>query len=475
MNSKHATITISDSAWTELEEDFDLISWAVYSDVPIYVQEYGLTGWSSSMSISAEDADYYSTSARKIRLMSQSGSATLNYSLIGSSIFSAHYLDFNLTPNIEIAQGRLSWNETYSMLDLGLGNGVTMQVGQGLVRVRNPSAGDTITAGSVVYISGSTGAYPEIAIAKSDSDTTSKVLGITMENIISPGYGFVIISGYVTNIKTDYSGAGTWGTTWVEGDTLYVSKTDAGVLTNVEPAVSHHSDIVGMVGVVHTTEGSILVAINRHKTLEELSDVNGTALTTSGQIAIWDEDNKYFDFDYNILEPVWVDNDLAPGTIGHPSVSPPDSDDYQGFVFDLFDDGNEEQVFHIWHVPIDFVAGDASVRGHFGMMVSNPQGGSDEYVAIGFECTKISIGDVFDSTIPDGGNSVDVKIVDGEAAYTWHKSPEGACVTTGWAVGDLILFRFFRDVNGTYSANDDYTGDAWIGIYHLEYLSLPTK
>jgi len=84
---------------------------------------------------------------------------------------------------------------------------------------------------------------------------------------------------------------------------LYVSKTVAGQLTNVEPTAPHHSDVVATVEIVGNTGiGSLLVNINQHKTLQELSDVNGTALTTTGQIAVWDNTAEYFDFNYNITD-----------------------------------------------------------------------------------------------------------------------------------------------------------------------------
>jgi len=42
-------------------------------------------------------------------------------------------------------------------------------------------------------------------------------------------------------------------------------------------------------------------------------------------------------------------------------------------------------------------------------------------------------------------------------------------------VDDVIVFRFFRDVDDVYTAvsdhNDDYSGDVLIGKYHLEYLT----
>ena len=35
----------------------------------------------------------------------------------------------------------------------------------------------------------------------------------------------------------------------------------------------------------------------------------------------------------------------------------------------------------------------------------------------------------------------------------------------------MVIFRFFRDIDGEYSENDDYDGgDALVGVYHLEYL-----
>lgn len=216
------------------------------------------------------------------------------------------YVQFDTTATpITNAEGLLQWNATDGTLDLGMDNGdITMQVGQEMfTKVRNQS-GSTITNGKAVYFSGRLGNRPLISLAKSDAESTSRVAGITTQDIISPDDGFITTVGYVRGIKTDYTGAGIWGTTWVTGDLLYVSKTDAGVLTNVEPASPHHSDIVGTVGIVHSSLGSILVEPERHKTLAELSDVNGTALTTTGQIPVWNNTAGYFDFTSNIANYV---------------------------------------------------------------------------------------------------------------------------------------------------------------------------
>ena len=172
---------------------------------------------------------------------------------------------------------------------------------------------------------------------------------------------------------------------------------------------------------------------------------------------------------------VWKSDDLVPGTIGHPSTNPPDSDDYQGWVYDRFDDTTEEQVFHKWHIPNDFATGTASVRGHFAGMVANEDG--LKYVAMGFQWYKRTPGQTFDFTTDgaDGGGAVNITIANTEGDYVWHESQTGVCDTTGWAADDTIFFRFFRDVDDVYTAvsdhDDDYVGDVFIGVYHLEYLA----
>lgn len=212
-------------------------------------------------------------------------------------------IQFDTTPSTtNSAEGLLRWNSTDGTLDLGMSGGdITQQIGQELfVKVRNESGYETISNGQVVYISGRTGVYPDVRKARSDDESTSCVLGIATQDIESPAFGYITTFGYVRGIKTNYTGDGIWGTTWVTGDLLYVSKTDAGVLTNVEPNAPHHSDIVGFVGIISSNQGTILVNIVKHKTLSELTDVNGTPLSTTGQIPVWNNTAGYFDFDYNI-------------------------------------------------------------------------------------------------------------------------------------------------------------------------------
>lgn len=210
-------------------------------------------------------------------------------------------IQFDTTPTTTAdAEGLMRWNATDMTIDLGHANGVVQQIGQELfTRVRNDQ-GAELANGSAVYISGRTGVFPDVKLARSDVDATARTLGVVTQTIANPGFGFVTTLGYVRGIKTNYTGSGIWGTTWASGDMLYVSAITAGQLTNVQPAVPHCADIVATVGVIHGTEGSILVSIDRCQKLVDLSDVNGTPLTTTGQLPVWNEANGYFDFDKNL-------------------------------------------------------------------------------------------------------------------------------------------------------------------------------
>lgn len=235
---------------------------------------------------------------RNLQQVTDMGAETTNKITVPAVQF-----DTTATPQPN-AEGLLQWNATDGTLDLGMDGGdITQQIGQEMfTKVRNQS-GSTILNGKAVYFSGRLGNRPLISLALGDAEVTSRVAGITTQDITSPSDGFITTVGYVRGIKTDYTGAGIWGTTWVEGDILYVSKTVAGQITNVEPAIPHHSDIIGSVGIIHSSLGSILINIERHKALEGLSDVNGT-VPIEGSILSYHDGvgEQYFDFTANITD-----------------------------------------------------------------------------------------------------------------------------------------------------------------------------
>lgn len=202
--------------------------------------------------------------------------------------------DTTYTPTGAEPVGSTYWNATDETLNL-VQNGAIQQIGQELfIKVRNAS-GATIPNGTPVYFNGRQGNRPKIYPAKGDAEATSMVMGLTTQDIADNSDGLITTFGYVRQIKTDYL-------TWTVGEKLWVSKTTAGGLTNVEPAVPHHSDIVGEIAIVGGAGvGAIFVNIDRHKTLEELSNVNGT-IPVEGSFPAYNATGGYFDFDKKITD-----------------------------------------------------------------------------------------------------------------------------------------------------------------------------
>lgn len=132
MKIKSGNVTVSDSVWTELSEDFNIASWGITTDVALYVQEYTDTGWGSSISLNIGTTFFKSTSCRAIRVKSQSGNASVDYSLIGIIVFYSPYMQIgNSTDYSEFeADGTYKMNgaatvyrdELQSLIKEGLNN-----------------------------------------------------------------------------------------------------------------------------------------------------------------------------------------------------------------------------------------------------------------------------------------------------------------------------------------------------------------
>jgi hypothetical protein len=203
-------------------------------------------------------------------------------------------LKFDLTPSTDALNvGEMRYNSTDDTIDLKHNDGVTQQIGQEIYASVVNKTGDQIGEGLAVYPSGKLGKRQKIALAQGNVEATSNVLGVTTHVLNNNEEGKVTTFGEINGIKTNYAG-------WDEGDVIYLSKTTAGALTNVAPTAPCHCDIIGIVGIIHPTDGSLFVNIQRHMDLTSLADVNGTPLTTSGQILVWNQTLGVFDFTDNI-------------------------------------------------------------------------------------------------------------------------------------------------------------------------------
>jgi hypothetical protein len=71
------------------------------------------------------------------------------------------------------------------------------------------------------------------------------------------------------------------GETWADGDSLYLSGTTFGAITNVKPSAPIHEVRVGYVEYAHASKGKIYVKIDNGYELDELHNVSINPLTVA--------------------------------------------------------------------------------------------------------------------------------------------------------------------------------------------------
>lgn len=190
------------------------------------------------------------------------------------------YVQLDTTATTTGAVGKLTWNDVDGTANLGLkGGNVTLQIGQEfLARVVNKTATNISLLESnyqAVRITGAIGQRPKVDLALADNDLNSATtLGLVTETIANNAEGFITTSGQVKEINTTGS---LQGETWVDGDTLYLSGTVAGMITNIKPSAPIHTVIIGFVEYAHAIHGKIFVKVNNGYELEELHNVSAIA------------------------------------------------------------------------------------------------------------------------------------------------------------------------------------------------------
>lgn len=208
---------------------------------------------------------------------------------ITGGISTPSFIQFDTTTAETNAVGKLTWNNTDGTLNLGLkGGNVTLQLGEEQVaRVVNKAGIDLLEANyAVCRIVGATGQRLTVDLAQANSDTTSAAtLGVVTETILKNQEGFITTSGQIHDVNTTGS---LQGETWADGDTLYLSGTVAGQLTNVKPIAPIHNVVIGYVEYAHAVHGTIFVKVTNGYELNELHDVLISALPNNGDVLTYD-------------------------------------------------------------------------------------------------------------------------------------------------------------------------------------------
>jgi hypothetical protein len=139
-----------------------------------------------------------------------------------------------------------------------------------LVYVKN-TTGAQINKGTVVRILDATGDNPLIATASYNSEGLSaNTLGITNENIVNDGFGYVMTEGKFLGLNTD---------AYTAGQLLYLGA--GGTITGTVPVAPLHAVRLGQVLRVQQNNGSMYVRIDNGYELGELHNVNDTSNGTS--------------------------------------------------------------------------------------------------------------------------------------------------------------------------------------------------
>lgn len=128
-----------------------------------------------------------------------------------------------------------------------------------ILRIRNQT-GVTINKGQVVYINGSNGNVPTVALAQADSTMARlPAYGVATASIANNAFGHIMTRGSLIGVDTS---------AFTAGDTLYVSAATPGLLTNVAPSHPNVEQAIGIVAVVGVGNGTIAlttVPINLHR------------------------------------------------------------------------------------------------------------------------------------------------------------------------------------------------------------------
>lgn len=152
--------------------------------------------------------------------------------------------------------------------------------------------GFTINKGQLVYINGRNGNVPTIGLAKADSELTTPAIGVVAETINNNAFGRVIIYGKLSNLDTS---------TLTEGNSIYVSDTQAGNFTETPPTAPNLRQRIGIVLVSGVGNGAIEVD-TQGVTFGKINNQNipfsdGTRLTQDNNLT-WNSTNRILNASY---------------------------------------------------------------------------------------------------------------------------------------------------------------------------------
>lgn len=388
--------------------------------------------------------------------------AVVDFDLDNNNLLNTGYIDFCLDCIPPQQEGRLHWDDENGTLELGLKGGVVkLQIGQEQnLRCKN-NTGSIITNGSVVYITGASGANPTIALADADSLLTSFVLGVATEDIDSQGY--VTTMGVVNEIDTS---------SFTAGDIIWLSQTP-GEMTNVRPDSPATSVFLGYILRESATEGSIVIRPTVVARLQGLSDVY-----VDGQVPVDKETVHYNDttnrFDIRTTQTndilgsgtndvVWRDINVGGALLQLAVANNP------GKVQFKDNTGTGTGIWTYGFAPTELVSGSFELQHDY-------KEGSDFYFHIHWQGITAPAGgtdnvqwQVIYTVTRHGQTLSPITTITAESAittqYAFTTTGFTASSGTGYKIGDQVLFQLQRIA----ASSDEYAGEALIATFGIHY------
>jgi hypothetical protein len=201
--------------------------------------------------------------------------------------------------SISTQAGSVFWDDLDQALAYQVNGGINLDIGQeNLVYVRNPPGGSTLAKGTAVCILGA--AANRVTVQRTDATVGGQAcrsLGIVLESIPSPGFGFVSTFGLVRGFNTTNVTTSSLFP-MVAGAELFASTTP-GVLSTVPAAAPNRRVTYGYV-VTTGVQGSVFVTIRRGLRMQELDNVSATPFAA----------NDLLRFDGSIFQPVRITADM---------------------------------------------------------------------------------------------------------------------------------------------------------------------
>jgi hypothetical protein len=232
--------------------------------------------------------------------------------LNNNDLLNTDSITFNLGSTVNPVSGQITFDANYGTFVGGVSGGsIKLKIGtQEFARVVNkttPLVNLLASNYQVCIVAGATGQRLSVKLARADSDVNSAgTLGLVAENINGNQEGFIQTVGTIENINTSGS---LQGETWADGDSLYLSGTTFGAITNVKPSAPIHEVRVGYVEYAHASKGKIYVKIDNGYELDELHNVsitsaaNGNFLEYNGTLWV----NRGIIYTVELMDALTVD------------------------------------------------------------------------------------------------------------------------------------------------------------------------